>query len=133
MANDQAQAPNTVSSSTAPDVVPKKAMKKAATKKAGRKKKRRARKNAASSTPSRPKVGDRREKGYPSESLNQVLHLGESIVKFAGGDKIRRLTLMQKMERSPNSSAVRVLITNSAKYGVTTGSKQAEWIELTQD
>ncbi len=79
------------------------------------------------------KIGSRREKGYPSESLEQVLVLGEGIAKYAGGDKIRRLILMQKLGRSPSSSSVRVLITNSSKYGVTNGSYKAEWIELTQD
>ncbi|HEX8697057.1 MAG TPA: hypothetical protein VF746_31855 [Longimicrobium sp.] len=79
------------------------------------------------------KIGSKREKGYPSEPLEQVLVLGAGIVNYAGGDKIRRLTLMQKLGRSPNSSAVRVLITNSSKYGVTIGSYKAEWIELTPD
>ena len=93
----------------------------------------RGRKTTRPEPTSSDKVGDRREKGYPSDSLEQVLTLGVGIVKYAGGDKIRRLTLMQKLERSPNSSAVRVLITNSGKYGVTTGSYKAEWLELTPD
>jgi hypothetical protein len=100
------------------------------------KKTRRRKRGKAATRPVRTgteKVGSRREKGYPSDALEQVLGLGIGIVKYAGGDKIRRLTLMQKLERSPNSSAVRVLITNSSKYGVTTGSYQAEWLELTPD
>lgn len=114
----------------------KPSVKKKPAKKSARKRSRkgtRTKKTTPTTATAADKVGSRREKGYPSDSLEQVLVLGNGIVKYAGGDKIRRLTLMQKLERSPNSSAVRVLITNSGKYGVTTGSYHAEWIELTAD
>jgi hypothetical protein len=35
------------------------------------------------------------------------------------------------MQRSATSSATFALITNSGKYGITTGSYAAEWLELT--
>jgi len=37
------------------------------------------------------------------------------------------------MQRSPTSHSTQVLITNSGKYGITKGSYQAEWLELTPD
>ena len=42
------------------------------------------------------------------------------------------MTLLEKMERTPTSSATQMLITNSNKYGITKGSYVAEWIELTE-
>jgi hypothetical protein len=44
---------------------------------------------------------------------------------------MRRLTIFDKLGRSPESSASRVLIINSARYGLTRGGYQAEFIELT--
>ena len=52
---------------------------------------------------------------------------------FAAGEKVRRLTLLQKLEFSPTSSATKMLITNSGKYAITIGSYAAEWLELTED
>lgn len=52
-------------------------------------------------------------------------------MKHAAGQKVRRLTLLQQMDRSPNSSATKMMITNSGKYGITTGSYSAEFLELT--
>jgi hypothetical protein len=41
------------------------------------------------------------------------------------------LTLFEKMDKSPDSGPSRMMITNSNKYGITTGGYQAEFIELT--
>jgi hypothetical protein len=51
---------------------------------------------------------------------------------FGAGDKVRRLTLLQKMDKSPNSSSTKMMITNSGKYGITKGSYIAEYLELTE-
>jgi len=69
---------------------------------------------------------------YPAGPIEQALKLGEAIHEFAAGEKVRRLTLLQKMDASPSSSATTMLITNSGKYGITIGSYAAEWIELTE-
>jgi len=52
-------------------------------------------------------------------------------MKHAAGDKVRRLTLLQKMNKSPGSGATKMMITNSGKYGITDGSYAAEYLELT--
>lgn len=75
----------------------------------------------------------RTSRPYPSSSFEDALYLANQIQKFAAGEKVRRLTLCQKMEKSPTSSAVQMLITNSGKYGITIGSYAAEWLELTAD
>lgn len=70
---------------------------------------------------------------YPASSFNDALPLGDAIMKSAAGDKVRRLTLLQQMDKSPNSSATKMLITNSGKYGITKGSYAAEYLELTSE
>lgn len=68
---------------------------------------------------------------YPASSFKDALLLGEAIMKHAAGEKVRRLTLLSKMEKSPTSSGTQMMITNSGKYGVTSGSYSAEFLELT--
>src|SRR5215831_5365596 len=73
----------------------------------------------------------RQNRPYPASSFKDALPLGEAIMRVASGEKARRLTLLQQMDKSPNSSATKMLITNSGKYGITKGSYVAEFIELT--
>lgn len=74
----------------------------------------------------------RKARPYPASSFKDALVLGEAIMKHAAGEKVRRLTLLQKMEKSPTSSTTQMMITNSGKYGVTTGSYAAEHLSLTE-
>jgi hypothetical protein len=50
---------------------------------------------------------------------------------LAAGEKVRRLTLLEKMGKSTSSSGTRMMITNSSKYGITIGSYTSEYFELT--
>lgn len=68
---------------------------------------------------------------YPASSFSDALTLGDAIMRFASGDKVRRLTLLQQMNKSPTSGPTKMMITNSGKYGITTGSYAAEYLELT--
>jgi hypothetical protein len=68
---------------------------------------------------------------YPASSFKDALPLGEAILRYASGEKVRRLTLLQQMDKSPNSSGTKMMITNSGKYGITKGSYAAEYLELT--
>jgi hypothetical protein len=52
-------------------------------------------------------------------------------MKHGSGEKVRRLTLLEKMEKSPTSGATKMMITNSGKYHITKGSYVAEYFELT--
>lgn len=69
---------------------------------------------------------------YPASSFSDALPLGDAIMKHAAGEKVRRLTLLGKIDKSPNSGATKMMITNSGKYGITTGSYSADYLELTQ-
>jgi hypothetical protein len=53
-------------------------------------------------------------------------------MRHAAGEKVRRLTLLQKMDKSPTSGPTKMMITNSGKYGITKGSYAAEYLELTE-
>jgi hypothetical protein len=73
----------------------------------------------------------RSSRPYPASSFEDALDLGTAIMKLAAGEKVRRLTLLEKMGKSATSGPTRQMITNSGKYGITTGSYAAEYLELT--
>lgn len=73
----------------------------------------------------------RKARPYPASSFTDALPLGEAIMQKASGEKVRRLTLLQQIDKSPTSGPTKMMITNSGKYGVTTGSYIAEFLELT--
>lgn len=81
------------------------------------------------------KAGDegrtRASRPYPASSFEDALDLGLAIMRLAAGEKVRRLTLLEKMGKSATSGPTRQMITNSGKYGITTGSYSAEYLELT--
>lgn len=55
------------------------------------------------------------------------------MARAAGGaNKVRRLTLLEALDKSADSSATRDLITNANKYGLTKGSYRSEFLELTE-
>lgn len=68
---------------------------------------------------------------YPASSIADALELGKAIMSLAAGEKVRQLTLLEKMGKSTSSSGTRMMITNSSKYGITTGSYTSEYFELT--
>lgn len=71
---------------------------------------------------------------FPAASFDDAIVLGEAIAKFlGGGQRIRRITLFEQLGKAPDSGTSRQLVTNSGKYGITTGGYQAEFIELTPD
>ena len=75
----------------------------------------------------------RRTKPYPSIAFQDALKLGQGVMSHAGGQPIKRLTLMEKLDRSPTSGPTRSMVTDSSKYGITEGSFNAEEISLTKD
>jgi hypothetical protein len=72
-----------------------------------------------------------KQRSFPAVPFEDALILANAIQKMAGGAKVRRLTLFDELGKSPESGPSRQLITNSGRYGLTTGSYKAEWIELT--
>jgi hypothetical protein len=79
--------------------------------------------------PSKGRRRSRTTRTYPASSFIDALEIGAAIHEHAG-TKIRRLTLLEKLGRSPTSGTTRQMITTSGKYGITKGSYNAEHLEL---
>lgn len=94
--------------------------------------KRRKRKRAAErlDKDNRPKKG-RRARSFPASTFEEALVIAQAIQQFAAGQKVRRLTLFDNLGKAPDSGPSRQLVTNSGKYGLTSGGYQAEHLELT--
>lgn len=73
----------------------------------------------------------RRERKFPVITFEEALVLPSAIQEHAGGQKVRRLTLFEKLDQSPDGNETRRLITASNQYGLTKGSYNAEYLELT--
>jgi len=73
----------------------------------------------------------RTERKFPAITFEEALTLAKAIQDHAGGQKVRRLTLFEKLDQSPDSTETRRLITGSNQYGLTKGSYMAEYLELT--
>lgn len=73
----------------------------------------------------------RTERKFPATTFEEALTLAKAIQDHAGGQKVRRLTLFEKLDQSPDSAETRRLITASNQYGLTKGSYTAEHLELT--
>jgi len=107
----------------------KPAQKKARQSSKKRKKRRKTSKRGHSTSPASRK---RLARPYPASPFQEALPLAEAIHQYAAGERVRRLTLLKQLEKSPTSSGTRMLITNSTRYGLTVGGYEAEWLELTE-
>jgi hypothetical protein len=105
----------------------KKATKKAA-KKAVKKRAKKAAKKASAGTNQRTRT----QRSFPASSFEDAMELANALQRM-GTQKVRRLTLFEELGRSPESGPSRQLVSNSSRYGITTGGFQAEYIELTAD
>lgn len=70
---------------------------------------------------------------FPALSFREALFIAEAIQTHGAGQPIRRLTLFEALDRSPDSGPSRKLITASVQYKLTTGGYSAETLALTQD
>ncbi|MDE0183390.1 MAG: hypothetical protein OXL39_18715 [Caldilineaceae bacterium] len=59
--------------------------------------------------------------------------MSNGILEHGANGKIRRLTLLKKLEFSPSSSRTRNIISSSFKYGFTNGSFNAPTLEITEN
>ncbi|WP_197736618.1 hypothetical protein [Rhodanobacter sp. T12-5] len=73
----------------------------------------------------------RTQRPFPACAFEDALEFAKSIMEFGSGQQVRRVTLFDHLQKSPESSASRQLITNTGKYGLTEGSYKAEFLKLT--
>lgn len=105
---------------------------------AKRRKKQTARKGSRgrvprASSPQEDARKTRRTPLFPASSFEEALTVPNAIQKHAAGQKVRRLTLFDQMQKSPDSGPSRQLIINANKYGLIKGNYSAEHLELTTD
>src|SRR2546427_337235 len=80
------------------------------------------------------KRGRAASKPFPGTTFESVLPLAKVIFDHAGASReMRRLTVFDKLGKGPESGPSRMLIINSARYGLTTGGVQAEVLKLTEE
>lgn len=75
----------------------------------------------------------RRERKFPALSFQDALALALALQEHASGHRVRRLTMFEKMNQSPDSQPTRQLITASGQYGLSKGGYMADFLELTED
>jgi hypothetical protein len=68
---------------------------------------------------------------FPATTFSDALPLAEAIERLGAGKPVRRLTLFQNLNRSPDSGPTRQLMANSSKYGLTRGNHTSDFLELT--
>lgn len=73
----------------------------------------------------------RKSKPFPLMPFEECHKFAKFIYNLGAGQKVRRLTVFEKLDKSPDSNASRALIINSNKYGLTSGAYNAEYLELT--
>ena len=69
---------------------------------------------------------------FPLLSFKEALLLPTRILEYGINGEIKRLTLLSKIGKSPNSSSTRAWITGSSKYGLTSGSYAASSLAVTE-
>ena len=68
---------------------------------------------------------------FPPNSIEEALLLAQTIWQQNAGNPMRRITMFNALDRQPESSTSRALITASAGYGITDGSYKSDVIKLT--
>jgi hypothetical protein len=101
----------------------------------GRKRAKKKKRRAAKGARRQPGVVKARiSRSFPASTFEEAIVLAEAFQRFAPGQqKVRRLTLFDKLDKSADSGPSRQLVTNSSRYGLTKGSYKAEFIELTSE
>lgn len=81
----------------------------------------------------KPRKKIRKRRNFPNVGLQECFEFAKTIYELGAGQKVRRLTVFEKIEKSPDSGPSRMLVTNTNKYGLITGGYSAEFFELTKD
>jgi hypothetical protein len=80
--------------------------------------------------PSGKKPAQKR-RSFPNSSFEDALTIAQVIQTIGAGNRMRRLTIFNSLQKSPDSGSSRMMVINSARYGLTIGGYQADYIELT--
>ncbi|MBZ4187438.1 hypothetical protein [Niabella beijingensis] len=75
----------------------------------------------------------RKRRNFPNVGFQECFDFARVIYELGAGQKVRRLTAFEKIEKSPDSGPSRMLVTNTNKYGLIIGGYQADFFELTKE
>lgn len=75
----------------------------------------------------------RAQRPFPACGFEEALDFARELFRFGSGKPVRRLSLFDHLQKSPESGPSRQLITNSNKYGLIKGGYAADQLELTTD
>ncbi|SFZ79459.1 hypothetical protein SAMN02745887_03641 [Chitinimonas taiwanensis DSM 18899] len=78
------------------------------------------------------KARTRKVRKYPTCAFSDALELANAIHKNAGNQQIRRITLFDLIGKASESGPSRTWVTNTAKYGLITGTASSEFLKLTE-
>ncbi len=70
---------------------------------------------------------------FPAGPFEEALDFAKEIYNLGSGTSVRRLTLFDHLQRTPDSGTSRMLITNASKYGLLKGSYTSEQLDLTPE
>jgi 5-formyltetrahydrofolate cyclo-ligase len=70
-----------------------------------------AKKTSAKSTNRKPRT----ERKFPALIFEEALEIAEGIQKYAAGQRVRRVTLFEKLNKEPDSLPARRLVTASGQ------------------
>lgn len=73
----------------------------------------------------------RKKRNFPNVGFQECYEFTKKIAEIGAGQKVRRLTIFENIGKSPDSGPSRMLVTNCSKYGLISGSYQAEYLQLT--
>jgi hypothetical protein len=97
-------------------------------------KKVKARKKSAKKAPKTKRTGFGLAKPYPTATFESVLPISQTIYEHAGASReMKRATVFELLGRASESGPGRTLVTNSSRYGLTTGGNKAEVLRLTDE
>lgn len=68
---------------------------------------------------------------FPPVTIDEALVIAQAIWEHNAGNPMRRISIFDSLDRQPESSTSRSLITSSAGYGVTEGNYKSDVIKLT--
>lgn len=75
----------------------------------------------------------RAQRPFPACSFEEALEFARALFEYGSGKPVRRLSLFDHLQKSPESGPSRQLIVNANKYELIKGNYAAEQIELTPD
>jgi predicted nucleotide-binding protein len=68
---------------------------------------------------------------YPRHTLEQALVIAQALQDKNAGKPMKRIFVADAIGRKPGSSEFKFLLSSSAKYGLTSGTEKADYVELT--